>query len=327
MGGTYWSDMHYYARANHRKATGKAAFEHDDDIRQGRAVAAVHEKMDPRNFKNGVREARDSAEHPLSNSVFVGFDVTGSMHRVPHIVQQNLPTLMGLLLRKAYLADPAICIGAIGDATCDAAPLQIGQFESGIEIEDDLAKLFLEGGGGGQQTESYELAIYYLARKTVTDAFEKRGKRGYAFLIGDEMPYPLVKRKEVRRIFGDHLQADLPLEQVLAEARRKWDIYFILPNMTSYYNDPSILDCWRRLLVQNVVKLPDPAGISEMIAALVGLAEGVAGAADVERHLKEAGTNKKLVRAIRSALEPVADARRSVDESLTNPTAVSLAEL
>jgi hypothetical protein len=327
MGGTYWSDNHYFARANHRKAAGKAAFEHDDDIRQGRVVAAVHEKMDPRYFKNGVREARDSAEHPTSNPVFVGFDVTGSMHQVPHIVQQNLPTLMGLLLRKSYLADPAICIGAIGDATCDTAPLQIGQFESGIEIEEDLAKLFLEGGGGGQQTESYELAIYYLARKTATDAFDKRGKRGYAFLIGDEKPYPMVKRREVRRIFGDELQADLPLEQVLAEARRKWDIYFILPNLTSYYNDPSILACWRRLLPQNVIKLSDPAGISEMIASLVGVAEGAAGAADVERHLKEAGTKKKLVRAIRHALAPVADARASLDHSLTESAAVSLAEL
>jgi hypothetical protein len=34
----------------------------------------------------------------------------------------------------------------IGDATCDRAPLQIGQFESGIEINQDLAKLWLEGG-------------------------------------------------------------------------------------------------------------------------------------------------------------------------------------
>ncbi len=305
MGGTAWSDLHYHARAKHRRATGQSAFVHDDDIRHGRSAASVHEKMDPKLFKNGLREARDCEAHPTSSPVFVGFDVTGSMRSVPHIVQQNLCTLMGLLLRKSYLPDPAICIGAIGDATCDAAPLQIGQFESGIEIEDDLSKLFLEGGGGGQQTESYELALYYLARKTATDAWDKRGKRGHAFLIGDEMPYPKVRRKEVGRVFGDALQADIPIRQIVAEARQRWDVYFILPNLTSYYNDPKILDCWRELLGQNVIKLPDPAGISEMIASLVGVAEGVADAVTVEHDLREAGASRKVARAVRGALETI----------------------
>ena len=53
----------------------------------------------------------------------------------------------------------------------------MGQFESGNEIEDDLSRIFLEGGGGGQQTESYELALYFLARKTKTDCFEQRTHR------------------------------------------------------------------------------------------------------------------------------------------------------
>jgi hypothetical protein len=325
MGGTYWSDRHYFARAAHRKATGKGVFEHDDDIRQGRAAAEVHPLLDPARFKNGVREARDSEIHPASSPVFVGFDVTGSMRQVPSIVQQRLNTLMALLLRKSYLPDPAICIGAIGDATCDAAPLQIGQFEAGIEIEEDLTRLFLEGGGGGQQTESYELALYYLARKTATDAFERRGKKGYAFLIGDEMPYPVVKRREVKRVFGDALQADIPIEEILAEAREKWEIYFILPNMTHYYNDPKIVDYWRRLLGQTVIKLPDPAGISELIASLVGVAEGAATAADVPQHLKEAGASRKVTRAVMDAVAPLAASRAS--HSLAASPATSLAEL
>jgi len=302
MGGTAWSDRHYYERARKRKASGRSAFEHNDDIRQGRTVAAVHPKMDPSQFTSGVREARDSEAHPMSNPVYVGFDVTGSMLRVPQMMQQNLCTLMGLLLRKAYLSDPSICISGIGDATCDLVPLQIGQFESGIEIEEDLAKLFLEGGGGGQQTESYELALYYLARKTATDAWEKRGKKGYAFIIGDEMPYPAVKRRQVRRVFGDKLQADIPIEQILAEAQQKWEVYFILPNLTSYYNDHRILDRWRSLLGQYVVRLPDPNGISELIASLVGVTEGAVDEARLSEDLKNAGTKAKVASAVADAL-------------------------
>ena len=96
--------------------------------------------------------------------------------------------------------------GAIGDATCDRAPLQVGQFESDNRMDDDLSRILLEGGGGGQKTESYELAMYFMARHTATDCYDKRGKRGYLFMIGDEMAYPRVKRAEVAAVIGDGLQ-------------------------------------------------------------------------------------------------------------------------
>ena len=305
MGTTAWSDAHYRSRAAHLRATGRSAFGYDADIRDGRQSAGVHLDMDPAKLKHGSRESRDSEAHPTSNAVAVLFDVTGSMASVPRILQRSLPTLFGLCLRKGYLADPAILVGGIGDATCDIAPIQVGQFESGNEIEDDLNRIFLEGGGGGQQTESYELALYFLARKTSLDCCEQRGKRGYAFLIGDEMPYRKVKRREVKRVFGDRLPADIPIREILDEARQKFEIYYILPNLTSYYDDPRILDCWQRLLGQNVIKLPDPAGISELIASTIGLAEEAVALDDLQADLRGAGVRHKVARAVTSALQDV----------------------
>ena len=302
MGGTRWSDEHYRARAANLRKARRSAFGHDEDIRAQRIQAGIHELMDPARMKNGVREARDSEAHPLSNPVAVLFDVTGSMQRVPRILQQNLPTLMGLCLRKGYLDDPAILIGAIGDATCDLVPLQVGQFESGNEIENDLNNLYLEGGGGGQQTESYELALYFLARHTAFDCLEKRGKKGYAFIIGDEMPYKKVKRKEVEKVFGETIQSDIPIREILAEAQEKFEIYYVLPNLTSYYNDPKILDCWRDLLGQHVLRLEDPAGISELIASTIGLCEEAVAYDNLSADLKGAGTKVSVANAVTSAL-------------------------
>src|SRR5436309_1730677 len=182
MGTTRWSDEHYHDLAKLRARAGRDAFEHDHAIRTGMVNRGVHQKMNPRGVQ--VRESRDSDAHPESHAIAVLFDVTGSMQKVPRILQQNLPRLMGLLIRKGYLEHPQILVGAIGDATCDTAPLQVGQFESGIEIEEDLGKLFLEGGGGGQLTESYELAMYFMSRHTSIDCWEKRRKRGYLFIIG-----------------------------------------------------------------------------------------------------------------------------------------------
>jgi hypothetical protein len=303
MGTTRWSDDHYRDRAKIRAATGRDAFEYDHDIRIGAAECTVHQKMNPRGVT--FRESRDSATHPESHAVGVLFDVTGSMQSVPRILQANLPKLMGLLIRKGYLEHPQILIGAIGDATCDQAPLQVGQFESGIEIEEDLGRLYLEGGGGGHITESYELAMYFMARHTAIDCFEKRGRRGYLFVIGDETPYPQVKRKEVAHWIGDGLQAALPVEQLIAELRRMYDVYYILPKMTNHWNNKDVHRRWVQLLGQNVLRLEDPAGICELIASTIGLAEGKVDLGHLGDDLKDAGANATVAGAVRQALAGV----------------------
>jgi len=307
MGTTRWSDEHYHDRARLRARTGRDAFEHDHAIRNGSADRAVHQKMNPKGVR--VRESRDSDAHPQSHAVGVLFDVTGSMQGVPRILQANLPKLMGLLIRKGYLDHPQILIGAIGDATCDTAPLQVGQFESGIEIEEDLGRLFLEGGGGGHITESYELAMYFMARHTAIDCYEKRGRRGYLFIIGDETPYPRVKRKEVAATIGNELQTDLPTEELIAELERAYDVYYVLPRMTNHWNNPDVHRRWVELLGQNVLRLEDPAGICELIASTIGIAEGKVDLENLGDDLQEAGASATVARAVSQALESVVHGR------------------
>lgn len=152
MGGTSWLDSDYTDRAALRSSTGTKTFDYSDKVRAGKA-APVNVGLDPTKMKGGERECRDSADHPNSNPIFVGLDVTGSMQRVPVTMQTKLKELMALLLRKGLIDDPAICITGIGDAeTGDRAPFQVGQFESGIEIENDLTNLFLEGGWWRQRS-------------------------------------------------------------------------------------------------------------------------------------------------------------------------------
>jgi (2Fe-2S) ferredoxin len=305
MGTTRWSDDHYRDRARIRARTGKDAFEHDHAIRTGAARRAVHPRMNPRGVR--VRESRDSDAHPHSHAVAVLFDVTGSMGGVPRILQAHLPKLMGLLVRKGYLDDPQILIGAIGDATCDAVPLQVGQFESGIEIEEDLGRLYLEGGGGGHITESYELALYFMARHTALDCQEKRGQRGYLFVIGDEVPYATVKPKEARAVIGDGLQANLPVEEVVAELQHTYDVYHVLPKMTSNWNHPVVRRRWVELLGQNALRLEEPAAICELIASTIGVAEGKVDLEQLTDDLREAGSSAAAARAVRNTLAQVGE--------------------
>ncbi|AEV87595.1 hypothetical protein ACWT_6583 [Actinoplanes sp. SE50] len=266
MGSGRWSTDVWTAAENYRAATGQSAFAYSDS-----GARQAHPALDPRGVF--MRESRDSREHPASTPIVVMFDVTGSMRHVPRVLQTKLPQLLGLLTRRGYATDPQIMFGAIGDATCDRVPLQVGQFESDNRMDEDLSRIVLEGGGGGGRRESYELAMYFLARHVVMDSMITRGRKGYLFLIGDEMPYDTVKPDEVRAVIGDELPQALPTREVLAELRRKFEVFFILPTAAGHGGDRAILAAWRDLLGQHVLELDNVDEVCETIAGAVGMCE------------------------------------------------------
>ncbi|GAA2156798.1 hypothetical protein [Actinomadura napierensis] len=284
MGSGNWSTDVYAARASYRASTGASAFAYNDG-----GATTVHPDLDPKGVS--ARESRDSDDHPASLAIGVLFDVTGSMGGVPRTLQTKLPDLLGLLLRKGYAEDPHILFGAVGDATCDRAPLQIGQFEADNRMDDGLGKILLEGGGGGQMRESYELAMYFMARHTSIDCFEKRGKRGYLFMIGDELAYPKIKRREVAKVIGDDLERDLPIEDVLRELQRMYEVYFIIPEGAYHSGSRELKDFWQGLLGQHVLYLDDLDAVCETIALTVGLAEDAIDLDEGLDHLAEAGSD------------------------------------
>src|SRR5919199_1240002 len=299
MGNSHWSDAAYQARQHHRHATNQTAFTYDQQVRAS-GIARVHDQMNP----HGVtRESRDSEQHPQSLAIGVIFDVTGSMGRVPRVLQTKLGALLRALIQKGYLEHPQILFGAVGDAYCDSVPLQIGQFESGLEMDDDLGKIYLEGGGGGQVHETYELALYFLPRHTTLDCYAQHGKKGYLFMIGDEQPYAVVRRSHVRAHIGDGLERDIPVEQIVAEVQQHYEYFHIIPTDTAHGQSRAVHERWTALLGERVLLLDDVAAVCETIALAIGLCEGTvddltSGADD----LSQAGYDRVGVAAATTAL-------------------------
>lgn len=305
MGGSRWSDDFYRDREDDRKRTGASAFAYDKSLKSNpRAKKVAHGKMSPYRV---TRESRDSAAHPESVAIGVVFDVTGSMGGIPVQLQKKLPQLMGLLLRKGYVQDPQILFGAVGDYFSDSVPLQVGQFESGIEMDDDLGRLYLEGGGGGTYEESYDLALYFFARHTSIDCWDKRGKKGYLFLIGDEKPYPSTSQEQIATVIGDDLQEGLEIEAILREARERYHVFFVIPRGASHGADPELKKRWSKLVgPQNVIMLDDPDAVCEAIGVAIGLCEGTADVDTVEEDLVSTGAAASLAKSVAGALAPLA---------------------
>ena len=295
-----WSSDAYFASSASRKRAGISDFAYDDDVRSGRA-SDIHETLDPKKMRDGIRESRDSDENPESLPIAVLFDVTGSMGNIPVTFQGKLPNLMDVILAKAQIKYPHILVGAIGDATCDRFPFQVGQFESDNRFDEQLRNIILEGGGGGQDLESYGLAFRFAAYHTATDSFEKRGKKGYVFTIGDERPWPVVSAEEVRKVFGVQADADESVEDLIAKASEKWELFHIFPQNAQHGRSTSIQNRWRELLGERFVMLEDESLVCEVIAGFVYSLETAYG---VDRVVDDLGLKGDARTMVTNALVP-----------------------
>jgi hypothetical protein len=262
-----------------------------------------HPLMNPHGVR--LRESRDSVEHPNSLGIAFALDVTGSMGAIPELLaRRELPNFMKILT-ACGVPDPQLLFLAVGDATCDSAPLQVGQFESTAELMDQwLTWTFLEGGGGGQNTESYELALYFLAQHTELDCVVKRRKRGYMFMTGDELPYPEVSRRQVDGVVGDKLDDDLRVENVVAVLEKTFHPFFLVPDLDRRSRCERR---WRDLLGDHVICMESPEDTCWAAAGIVALTEGVV--KDVHalaKVLAAAGASSERVAATIRALTPYA---------------------
>lgn len=229
---------------------------------------------------NGVllRESRDSEQNPQSTPIILGVDVTGSMGIIAdRLVRQGLSTLIEGILDRQPVTNPHIMAMGIGDVFKDSAPLQVTQFEPDVRIIEQLTDVYLEGGGGGNAFESYDLPWYFAAQRTSIDCFEKRGKKGYLFTMGDELPPPDgLSREDIKAVFGNDDQRGYSASELLEMAEEKYQVFHIIIEQGSFARRElaSVKSKWRELLGGRAVLLSNYNYMSEVIIAIMEVAEG-----------------------------------------------------
>jgi hypothetical protein len=272
--------------------------------RAGQSAAAVFKgtvvdpKMDPKGVK--YRESRDSKDNPDSLGIVFALDISGSMSSIPvDIATKQLPGFMKLLT-DAKVASPQVLFAALTDVTGDGRPLQVGQFETTAELMDQwLTRCSLKGGGD----ELYELAFHFFARHTAMDCWEKRQRKGYLFMTGDEPSNTTLSGALVKRWLGTDLQ-DMPLADVITDVRRTFHPFFIAPDRK---RGAGISAFWTPYLSESFIVLDDPADTCAAAAGLVALGEGaVKGLAQLEASLTQSGNTR--AKQVVEALKPWATA-------------------
>ena len=244
-----------------------------DDVFASRSLDAT---LNP--YKVDFRESCDSIDNPYSTPIIVGIDVTGSMGMIAdNIARVGLEKLATEIYNRKPVSDPHIMFMGIGDVKFDSAPLQVTQFEADIRIAKELTKIYVEHGGGGNNSESYTLPWWFAGMHTKCDNFIKRGQKGYLFTIGDEECPKTVLKNEIKKVFGDIIQTDsMSAEDLLRLVSKQFEVFHIVIEEGNHmrYQPDEVMKSWTDILGQRVLKLSDYTKLPELIVSTLQVLTG-----------------------------------------------------
>ena len=300
MGNARWDDRAYQSYAsttNYRSASRDEVFSH-----------RIDEKLDPRNVKVGkgdrkglqLRESIISDANPDPTPIILGLDVTGSMGEVAEqIAKDELPKLMTAIHEQAVVTDPHVMFMGIDDVFAQGhGALQVSYFEPDLRIVEQLRKMWLVGNGGGNGSESYDLAWYFGGKYTYLENFEKTGKPGFLFTFGDEpAPYQKVRASQLETIFGPGEYEDTTPEASLALAQRKFQVFHVIVERGRAH--PEVTSSWTKMLGNNAIFLRDRRYLTEVVLATMAIANG----ADMHAVIAESKVPAELKYAFRNSLK------------------------
>lgn len=215
-------------------------------------------------------------ETKSTSPLVIACDVTGSMGEWPATIFSKLPYLD--LEGQEYLGeDMEISFAAVGDAFSDNYPLQVRPFGRGKDLEQRLKELVIEGNGGGQYCESYDIAAYYYSHNVdMPNAIKP-----IFIFIGDEGLYDFLDKEHVETLcFGKTDR--MSVEQVIRELQNKFSVYLVRKpyGSVSSKNDTSSLDYkiqsqWEKLLGEDhVCILPDASRVVDVIFGILARETG-----------------------------------------------------
>ena len=274
MGGGAWTTTAFNTYTATVRGMDAATYATCDNLRVQDAYKArrLHADLNPRNI---MRECLDTEEHPNTIPVILALDVTGSMGKAAIEVSKKLGVIMEAIYNSDQVSDVEFCVMAIGDLYCDAAPVQMSQFESDVRIAEHLDKVWFEGGGGGNSWESYTAAWYMGLNHCKLDCW-KRGKRGIIITMGDEKINPCLRKNEITEFIGDSVQADVDTPDLYEQVKEKFDVHHISiddpSSCYSRYNRNGGIDQAWSMLGENY-HVSTVNGLQDMIASIVSGAE------------------------------------------------------
>lgn len=256
----------------------------------------IHPFLDPKRWMTEMLYAK------TSNPIVFALDVTGSMGEWTKIIYDKLPMFYGQIMMQKYLKHPSLSFCAVGDVKTDNAPLQICEFCEGVELDEKLCYIYLEGKGGGNQHESYDLAAYFYSEKVILDNVDMP----FFFLTCDEKYYDECNKIHFKKVFGHTIsgnQEKIVSKDYWKKILKKYNFFILRKEFKNKNIEPLIQKQWERMIGQErVLKISTPKAVIDIILGALCLTSGSRNLDQYIQDLKNRGQTKERIQEVTHAL-------------------------
>lgn len=285
MGGDYYDRPIYSTSGGHSEEASKVVGKQ----------STLHKSLNPNRWNEEplVSEAK--------NPIVFALDVTGSMGDWSKIIYDKIPMFYGQIKMQNYLEDPSLSFCAVGDYTCDSVPLQVSEFGQGKEIDQLISKIYLEGGGGGGYTESYEFAAYFYSQYTEL----KNSELPFFFITGDEAFYDTIPKDIIKKIIGSECQSEINSKTVWKDLIKKFNVFLIKKPYHNKDNEKVIFNQWTDALgLDRILNIKTPKACIDVILGAIAITGGKRDLDGYISDMKERGQSDDRVEEVTNALMP-----------------------
>ena len=204
----------------------------------------------------------------------------------------------GQIMMQKYLKEPSISFCAIGDYSSDDAPLQITDFGVGKEIDQLISKMYLEGGGGGNGIENYELSAYFYLNHSQL----KNTEMPFFFLTGDEGFYDKIPINVVKQIIGSDIQNEELSNDVWKGIMKKFNFFFV---KKEYSDEKRVRKQWIEAVTEErILYIQNPKAVIDVILGAIALTTGKRTLEGYINDMKERGQDDSRIEEVVKALSP-----------------------
>lgn len=208
----------------------------------------------------------------------------------------------GQLMLQGYVNDPAVSFCAFGDSASDKAPLQVSDFGQGAQIDQMISKLFLEGGGGANLHESYELVAYfYLSNCEISNTWLP-----YFFITGDEFYYNEIFSFVIEEVLGLKPDVDsYKSKEIWGKLLQKYNV-FHLHKPYPGQEDEKIKEQWVNTLgKERILEVATPKACIDVILGAIALTSGTRNLEGYIDDMKDRGQDSERIEEVRFALRNI----------------------
>jgi hypothetical protein len=253
----------------------------------------LHPDLDPKFYSQNNLKSKGRSP------IVFALDVTGSMGEWVKTIYDKLPMFYGQIIQNEYTFDPTLSFCAIGDADCSKVPIQISGFSTGLDIDSCINKIFLEGGGGGNLRESYELAAHFYLNNCDLENHEFP----FLFITGDEAFFNEITKVNVEKIFGQKLEKNLNSREVFKLLKKKFNVFHLRKTFEMEEKEKGMYKQWGDTLGQErVLSVNSPKASIDVILGCIAITTG---ARTLEEYIKDMisrGQTQERVEEVTSAL-------------------------